>query len=218
MARYNSNYALSSSFGCDMPDPTNNPLSYCVMGDNVNNMFLHGGYVRGQNFPRGKNCQAFMSDYCAQNWDSFCEIAVADTNTYWPNNIDTNSPAGLTQGEILIRNTCMKKYMIPSACCEPSYAPFDPLVVSSPAIRFFCNCDGCKPMYAVDPATIDQDIVMNKLLNCPHAGRDILVNIYETMKLQGTLPKLQGTHLGQYFMSLPFMHDLARYQNRPWKP
>jgi hypothetical protein len=213
-----SNYALSKSFGCTMPDPSSNPLSYCVLGANVDNLFMHGGQAKSQNFPFGKNCQAFMSDYCAQKWDDFCEIQAASDVTSWPNSLDSKSPQGLTQGEILIRNTVQKKYLIDNDGCGMSYQQFDPLVVSSPMIRFFCNCEDCIPRYEVDPDTIDQDIVMNKLLNCPHIGMDILLNIYETMNQKGSLNKLQGTNIGQFFMCRYFMEELTNYQNRPWRP
>jgi hypothetical protein len=214
-----SNYALSKSFGCSMPDPSNNPLSYCVLGANVDNMFLHGGHVKSQNFPFGMNCQAFMSDYCAQGWDDFCEISCASDVTSWPNSIDSKSPQGLTQGEMLIRNTVAKKYLSETdGSCKMSVVQFDPLVVNSPKIRFFCNSAECRPKYEVDPETINQDIVMNKLLNNPYIGKDLLLNIYETMSSKGTLTTLQGTNIGNYFMSKQFMDDLSRYQNRPWRP
>jgi hypothetical protein len=210
------NYAKANSFGCSMPDPVNNPLSYCVLGANVNNKFLHGGYA---NEPFGKECQAFMSDYCAQGWDDFCEVASAVDTTSWPNSIDPNSPMGLTQGEILIRNTAAKKYLIKTySSCQMSCEPFDPTVTSSPMVCYNCNCPDCVPQYEVNPETIDKDIVMNKILNNYGIASDMLVNIYENMARKGLMVKLEGTNLGGFYKSREFMELLQKHNNKPWRP
>jgi hypothetical protein len=57
--------------------------------------------------------------------------------------------------------------------------------------------------FAVNPKTIDADIVMDKLLMNPSSAIDILSNIYNTMKSKKTLASLAGTKLGMFFTHFP---------------
>jgi hypothetical protein len=115
----------------------------------------------------------------------------------------------LNAGEILVRNTAARKYLQQMGNCQLEYQPFDPTVPQSPLISTWTGSshgltDRCVPVYAVDPATIDKDPVMTKLLRKPEIGFDILVNIYNTMKRQGNLSSLHGTRLGQFYAESNF--------------
>ena len=52
--------------------PTDSPLTYCL-NDTMDRGFLHGGHADtfGQH---SRNCQLFMSEYCAEQWDEICEF------------------------------------------------------------------------------------------------------------------------------------------------
>ena len=193
-----------------------NPLTYCI-NDTISKGFLHGGnaYKYGQN---SKPCQAFLSEYCAQEWDGVCEFASKNTRIFDPNNLSNANIMGniynfkgLTNGDVLIRNTAAKKYMVSLGNCNLRYEPFDPTVANSPMISYV-DCGGCQgpciPLYFVDPSTIDNDIVMDKLLSKPTIAIDILINIYNNMKASGMLNTLQNTKLGNYYRSNPQIFKL----------
>jgi hypothetical protein len=55
------------------------------------------------------------------------------------------------------------------------------------------------PIYAVNPTGLDADPVMNKLINKPEIAPEILLGIYNTMKVTGRLEQLNGTKLGYFF-------------------
>lgn len=209
------NYASISSFGSNARSEVNNPLTYCL-NDNMDQRFLHGGNADtyGQH---SRPCQLFMAEYCAQNWDSFCEVASLNTNTWIPNNAQgclgkgDVACRGLTAGEVLIHNAAARKYLVRMLGAKKKYEPFDPTVPTSPLISYWVPDDGCPvyngplvPVYAVNPATIDKDVIMNKILAKPAIAIDILVNIYNSMKRMGTLKKLRGTKLGHFYMVMPY--------------
>ena len=199
-------YANIKTFGegKEKPNSVDNPLSYCLNWT-VDQTFLHGGnsYIYGQ---YSKECQSFLSDYCAQKWDSFCEIASRNNNISYPNNLDqhVNFTGGMTAGEILIKNAAAKKYLISmSGNCVQKFQPFDPTVANSPMISYWGSAgdctDPCIPKYAVNPASIDNDPIMNKLLDKPSIALDILANIHQTMTEMGTIDTLNGTKLGTFY-------------------
>ena len=122
------------SIGLEIEDP----LSYCLNWT-IDQQFLHGGnsYIYGQ---YSKPCQAYLSDYCAEGWDGFCELASKNNNTNWPNQLDhtKNFTTGISAGDILIKNTAVKKYMVKmSDNCSQKFEPFDPTVANSPMISFW---------------------------------------------------------------------------------
>ena len=218
-------YSKIINFGPNQMDYNNNPLSYC-MNSNLDNEFTHGavGDLYGQHSAK---CQMFMSDYCAKKWDGNCEVASMNNNTQYPNNIGTCGAAdgvecmGLTAGDVLVQNTASKKYLVENFNCYWEYEPFDPTVANSPLVRRSmnnsCNTQGngyCVPVYEVDPATIDQDPVMDKILMKPKIAIFILVNIYNTMKRKGTLTNLQGTKLGRFFSVNKDFFEKEMYKNQ----
>jgi hypothetical protein len=209
-----SNYSSISNFGSNVNVPNNNPLTYC-MEDSVDMRFAHSGSNIDIYGPNSKPCQLFMSSYCSDSWDEFCEIASKNTSVSFPDQMqgcDSGSLIacqGLTAGEALIHNTASRKYLLNMHGAHKKFEPFDPMVANSPMISYWVP-DDCSysnygvPEYAVDPASIDNDPVMNKILNKPIIAMNILINIYNTMKRYGTLSKLKGTQLGQYYSLHPY--------------
>lgn len=208
------NYSTISNLGSNLQSEVDNPLTYC-MNNNMDQRFLHGGNadVYGQH---SRPCQLFMSEYCATKWDSFCEAASYNTNTSFPNNAGSClgntdvSCKDLTAGEVLIKNTAARKYLVKMVDMKKTYEPFDPNVANSPLISYWIPTNGCSdqstgiPIYSVNSKTIDSDHVMNKILSKPIIAFDILVNIYNTMKRTGKLKDLRGTKIGNFFITNPY--------------
>ena len=216
-------YSKLINFGPSVAkSPLNNPLVYCMNTTLGNNMLHTNGNRTG---PYSQKCQQFMSDRCAQKWDGICEVASRNTNNHYPNTANSSqwqwSKSGdngaclgtgigsqFTQGDNLIRNTAMKKYVNKmSSNCALKYEPFDPMVPTSPMISYWDphpSGGSCVPMYEVDPKTIDNDPVMGKLLSKPLLGMDILLNIYNTARRTGKLRQLMGTKLHNFFKSSVF--------------
>jgi len=113
---------------------------------------------------------------------------------------------GLCAGQVLIRNTAARKYLVKMHGATKKYEPFDPNVATSPLISYWVPDNGCPtnnscsvPVYAVDSKTIDKDPVMDKLLANTKIAPIILINIYNSMKRMGTLSTLKGTKLGWFY-------------------
>jgi hypothetical protein len=221
-----STYTPIIEVGCTSVQ-ADHPLTYCL-GTNIDQRFLHGSSAMGIDGQASRNCQLYLSEYCANQWDQFCEFASLNNNVSYPNTMDGLSLGdvacrGLTQGQVLIHNTARRKYLKTMGNCKLKFEPFDPNVANSPLISYWakgsgpcggtscaggCGISGsCCPTYAVDPKTIDCDPVMNKILDNPKIALDILLNIFNTMKRDGTLMQLQGTRLWNFYMSLPFFVD-----------
>ncbi len=204
-------YKDISDFGSNAHSAVNNPLTYCL-GNNMEQRFLHGGHadIYGQH---SRPCQLFLSQYCADKWDGFCELASRNQSTHYPEQSEgcTGLVAcnGLTTGEALIYNTATRKYLIKMHNAHKKYEPFDPTVPTSPMISYWVS-DNCSysqkgvPEYAVDPKKIDDDIVMDKILTKPIIAMNILINIYNTMKRHGTLNSLKETKLGHFYNFHPY--------------
>jgi len=210
MKRYN--YRNVQTVGSNKYSESENPLTYCI-NDTLDQRFIHGSNatIYGQN---SKMCQAFLGEYCSQQWDGYCDIASQNTNNYYPNNTwDShlnNIPynfKGLTSGEAVIRNTAANKYLISMGNCVPKYEPFDYNVANSPMIRYWESATGqnnCVPVYGVDLNNIDNDTVMDKILERPHIGLDILINIHNNHKrMYGSTQNIKHTKLGNFFSSHP---------------
>jgi hypothetical protein len=209
-----SSYAKIINFGPQGPNPVNDPLSY-TMNDTLDRGFLHGGSAAITG-PHSKNAQLYMSQYCAEKWDQFCENASTDQTVSFPNQMITCGGSTLctaatantlTAGDMLVRNTATRKYLVEMNGCTQKYEPFDPTVPTSPLISTWVRTNqtvsgGCVPVYDLaDPVSIDSDPVMNKILDKPVIAMDLLVNLYTNMKLKGTLHMLHGTRLGNFYQN-----------------
>jgi hypothetical protein len=185
-----------------LPVFNNDPLTYCI-GNNASQRFNHGSHAvtYGQN---SNACQVYLANRCAQNWDGVCEYAASKpaneersqvADTMFAGNDQT---VGLTPGEVLLKNTAESKFRIGMLNCELKTEPFDPVNPSSPYISYYVG-QNCIPLYAVDPKTIDRDVVMNKILDNPKIAKQLLLNIKNTMVRQGTFHNLKGTRLGNFY-------------------
>lgn len=208
MSRFNKNqYTSIANMGHMNESLVNNPITYC-MNDIENSMFLHGSNNLIQGGQNSANGQLFMSEYCSQGWDNYCELASKNNQKNVANIMELsndNSYKNLNAGEILIRNTASRKYLDTMIAGEKVFEPFDPNVPNSPMISKWVwkpNVDGSimKPIYSVNPETIDNDEVMNKILLKPKIAFDILLNIYQTMKQRGRLHELKNTKLGNFYL------------------
>ena len=206
------NYRNINKFGENMHSEMSSPTTYCL-NDTLSKNFLHGGnsYVYGQN---SKFCQRFWGEYCSQEWDGLCEVASQNKNNTFPDNtIYSNvndrpyNYKGLSAGDVVIRNTAANKYLISMGNCYPKYEPFDPTVADSPMVKRWVSHTGqnnCVPIYGVNPHTVDNEVVMDKLLANPKIGLDILINIHNTHKrMYGSTAHLKETKLGKFFASNP---------------
>ena len=217
----NNSYTCISNFGCVPDSATTNPLTYSI-NNTVDQKMIHGSSAATIVGQYSKNSQIFLSNYCANNWDGFCELASRDTVTSYANNVDVlglgSSCMGLTQGEMLIYNTARQKYLVDPGNKVLYKEQFDPNVANSPYIYYFKeeDCDslgascgkrygtGCGVKYAVNPTTIDSDQVMIKILCNPQLYTGLLLNIYTTMTQMGTIDQLNNTKLGEYYNSYQF--------------
>ena len=223
------NYRSISNFG-KIKNPADNPLSYCLESG-LYSEFLHGA-SSSQITAYSRPCQEYMAQYCAQGWDGFCDLGLANTDpteSYYPNTLNQyggGTGGRLNQGEIMLVNTASYKYLVDMVGGHKKVVPFDYNVADSPAITVWCDsqgspwnpsatCHGCSrnctavPVYAVDPSTIDDDPVMNRLLLKPSIAPLLFTNIYNTMKRFGTLPLLKGTKLGKFFDESPYFMRLG---------
>ena len=219
-------YATISEFGPGVQSsPQSNPLSYCALSG-LESGFQHTlGYGTSLLGPNSSQCQRFMAQYCAQNFDGVCQYLSENTQRSLPNAVQAcNGPNGsclgsglgnaINSGQILLRNTASEKYLQQmSGNCVPDYEPFDPTVANSPMIRVWYSPDGysnkCIPIYDVDEKAIDGDIVMNKILTQPWIAMDILTNIYNNRVRTGKLDGLKGTKLYEFFQSKKFLQTVA---------
>ena len=210
-----SNYKYMAQF-CSIPTPVDDPVTYCVMdGKSLDNYFAHGGGGT-QNNPYSLKCQAFMSTRCASNWDDKCEFASYNQESRYPNmltNCESNPYGNLDQritaGDILIANTAEKKYGKLTGDCYVEREPFDPLVLTSPYVEYLATnqcspvSSSCQTVYDVDPATLDQDPVMNKILDKPHIAGQLLYRLFKQLKARNELSKIQNTRLGRFYRDYP---------------
>jgi len=66
------------------------------------------------------------------------------------------------------------------------------------------------PVYAVRPEEVDADPVMDKLINKPEIAPEILLGIYNTMKVTDRLSQLDGTKLGYFFKNNSYFQSIKK--------
>jgi len=226
----NNSYSCISNFGSGTTAQSN-PMATCMVTSLDSGFNVGSIGSRGIAGPASTNCQIFTGTYCGQNWDGACEYLSQDTSQFYPNMIGSCNGisgscssgglgANLTRGQQLIRNACAERFLVAmSSNCKRDYMPFDPTVANSPLISTWspgtstCNNSGsceasnkCVPVYGVDPATIDSDVVMNKVLAEPWIALDILVNMYNNAVTSGEIKKLTHTKLYKLFTNRAFQN------------
>lgn len=207
-----STYRQVNNFGNNInKGGDDDPLSYCLV-DTMDKNFQNSPYGI-QLGPRSRPCQLFMAERCANKWDAFCEYSYRmngtsgewPDNSYWPNmymnrnNWDTNiaSPL-LTTGEQLLQNTAERRFCS-FVNCKKKCEPFDPTNPGSPMITYYDNSneiDACIPVCTVNPSSIDNDPVMDRMLQNPTAAATTLVNICNTAR--NSQQDLSGTKIGAF--------------------
>ena len=184
---------------------SNNPFSYCLV-DSIDNKFDHApvGDLYG---PDSKNCQVFMAEHCSKNWDEACEIyEKGNTKRAYPNDArmikDTSGLlVGMPLGKTLIGSAAERRFCKFNGWQEVNQ-PFDPTVADSPWIRWYEDPDAGStvqqnpPVCSVNPRVADNDIVLNKLLDEPETGSDVLRNICRTSVASNI--DLSGTRIGKF--------------------
>lgn len=212
--RSNNTYANIHRFGQQNNPPcvgTNHPLTMCLT-DTMDRSFQNGGTIGHLTGPRSTKCQHYMAERCAENWDGFCEYFYKEHGAggQWPDNqawpianarqweVDAGIARSLTTGDQLLRNTAERRYC-QYANCQKVCEPFDPTNPDSPSITYFVGPDGspnsCIPVCNVDPLTINDDPVMERMLNNTDAAAGTIINICNTARNTGT--DLSGTRIGQ---------------------
>lgn len=210
-------YASIAKFGASNRPPcsgiVDDPLTYC-MTSTMDVKFQHGptGELYG---PRSQKCQLYMAERCANKWDGFCEYFYrenSDANVWpyqqaWPNTQqplawqnDFGLNPNLTTGEQLLQNAARLRFCeYPN--CQKKSEPFDPMNPDSVQVSYYDTLNGCGQKCVpvcnkVNPATLDSDPVMKRMLENPRACASTLINICNSTKNQNI--NIGGTQLGQF--------------------
>jgi hypothetical protein len=220
------NYSTIGEFGPSINQSTSNVFAYCAVTD-LESGFAHGsiGGSGGLLSPEGQQCQIGSAQVCAKDYGGVCRVLAEDRTTGLPNAMSTANMKyykNPTKGEIFLRNVASERFLTKmSENCKRVYQPLDPTVAGSPLISSWLSsgtkCQSsnwkngvCVPEYGVDPKTIDQDEVMNKILEKPWIAMDVLVNMYNSAVRNGTLENLKGTKLYRLFKSPQFLKITSR--------
>lgn len=209
-------YMPIKQFGASNQPPCsgtgNDPLQYCLTESSDGKFFAGGiGNLFG---PRSQRCIDYMGQRCGKNWDGYCQYYYennSDTNSWpnqraWPN---TSEPLAwqndfglnptLTTGEQLLQNAARNRFC-KMVNCQPRYEPFNPTNPDSVSIVYYETLNGCGQECVpvcnnFDPATLDNDPVMNRMLENPKAAASTLINMCNSAKRDGI--DISGTKLGK---------------------
>jgi len=183
------------------------PLTYCLY-PNYNSQWIHGSTTTNLlNSPQCTECQLYMSERCAMNWDEACDVYYRNNqDTFWPNlgAVDLNSQKRAnhflsytpTTGENMIRNTIEKRFFVyPGAAV--SMTPFDPNMASSPFITKI-QPDTMNPKWFFHPLVVgtvhDQDHYTNLMLDNSKPCFDLIARFHKLYTEQPQMfTKLTGT-------------------------
>lgn len=195
-------------------EPTNssNPLTYCTF-PTLNAQFVHGSTSANLLYtPYSPNCQSFMTDYCSENFDGFCEAySVINVDRTWPNNagVDTvaqkyaNSFQGFfpTVGENMIRNV-VHRYFVLFPSSQISYQQFDPNVANSPIISYQDPyvTETSIVINLSNPEIINNDKKVKLMLSNARPCFDVLARIYLAIMRDESNINIAGTELEQFFL------------------
>jgi len=193
-------------------DPVNasNPLTYCVF-PTVNAQFVHGSTSSNLLYsPESPACQAFMTDYCSNKYDGFCETyRVMNVDTYWPNNvgIDTAAQTAANQfqkfnpsvGENLIRNIAHRSFIFfPNK--KYTRQQFDPNVANSPFISYTCPSvtEASHVINLSSPDMANNHPHVKLMLENPKVCFDVLARIYLAVVRREHGVNIRGSVLDNY--------------------
>lgn len=217
-------------------DPAN-PLTYSIV-PTFNSMFLHGGGISTlNNRTWSRAAQNYMAEYCAGGtdasnpqcpWDGFCEAyRLLNTDTVWANSavVDTQAYTTTlrfldytpTQGEQLVHNAAERRFLrfVSTTMYEE---PFDYTVANSPKVRYYSHLyvpGPCVVQNLTDPAAVEADSVVRKMLEFPSACLDVLVRIYLAYTRRQDGLRLEGTSLEHYLKTkAPLLEKTASMLRR----
>lgn len=200
----------------------NDPATICAFSMNIDKSFEGGvlGYSLGAN---SKGCQLYMAQRSAKDWDAFAEylsynqeklptminqgcVSTACGSRYGASSSSCGNLAAASSygpsynpahngiknlGDAFLINTAYEKYCtFPGAVYKDMYV--NPIDASSPIVR---ERIGGNPVCTVNPNTIDQDILMEKITH-RQIGDDLLINIWNTSLQKGI--NIADTKVGRY--------------------
>lgn len=203
-------YREIKNLGPNTRNPMNNPLTYCI-GDNFDIKFNHG--PGSEDYGQySEQCQLFLSQYCADNWDGYCDLAATNDNNSFPNFLDnTDALRGLTAGDILVKNTAERKYSRYLGQCNFYCQPFDYLNPNSDYVcrqnSVYCGVNGqfsgcsdnvsgvCEKYYDIDlqKENIDKDPVLNRLMDKPYLAPHILKALCKILLVTKRFETISGS-------------------------
>ncbi len=201
MSKNLSSYVYLKQFGDHPPSANNDPLSY-FLGSQVDSRFQHGNFQRLD--ATSPQAQSYMAERCANNYDGYCEYyyqtnGPQNTNRQlFPNQVFGNDSyssqtTALSTGDQMIKNASNLRFCSFDSCakrCEP-FDPMDPL---SPMVTTYTG--QCVPIAnKIDPKTIDNDPLMNRVLANPRINPELLINTCNTSMRNNV--DLSGTKLGK---------------------
>ena len=187
-------------------NPEHRALAMCL-SDTLDRKFKYGGEVGANSGPRNQQCQSFMAQRCADKWDGFCEYyyqqygpnGTAMNRTAWPSPVwrpweeKYGLNLQLSLGDQLLRDAAERKFC-KLINCNATVQPLDPMDPNSVRVTTYSDYTGCVPVCTVNPKTIDDDPVMNRILDNPTVAAGTVINICNTSKNQGI--NLSGTKIG----------------------
>jgi hypothetical protein len=201
-----SNYITINQFGYKQPE--NDPATICAFSTNVDKSF-EGGVMGYQHGASSLNCQIYMADRAAKDWDFYAENLSHNPEPL-PTMINPGYDVELNQiknlGDAFVVNTGYQKY-----CQFPGARYIQenlfPTNASSPIINIRV---GGVPECTVDPATIDDDLLMDKILH-RQIGDDLLLNIWNTCARKGV--DITNTRVGHYIRQniLPYLNPVSTF-------
>lgn len=182
-------YAKISNFGADMKSQSiNSDYVYTLAQD---------AFLKGNTFgPAGRESRRLMVDKCSVQWTPECDNFKRD----WYNDKWIDQSDGVitdSQGD-LVRHAAKMRYCKP-IWSTPSVQPVDPNTGGTSTYTVYGSENENWPlMYecSVDPSTIDNDTLMDKVLERPLENVQILSNICNTHKNNGS--SLYGTKVGGF--------------------
>lgn len=169
-----------------------NPLTYCIT-PTFNSQFIHGATSANLVYtPQGPACINYMSERCSIVYDGYCRAYnTLNTDTSWPNmgaidNLTFHIARAFlkhktTTGENMIRNAAERRFLIYPGIQSTS-EPFDPNVANSPIVTRYNSSYMPGPVgfkNLSNPASIDNDLLMEEVQLHWQACLDVLVKIYK---------------------------------------
>ena len=226
-----SHYKKIAQFGEAMnrnvlnPLDQSNPLSYCLL-PTYNSQFLHGSTASNLLYsPQGPGCANYMAERCSLVYDGFCRAYdTINTDTAWPNvgsidNLTFNMARNwlrikTTVGQNMIRNAAERRYLVYPGICMTS-EPFDPNVANSPLVSRYNSSYRPGPVSFKNldnPATVDNDLLMDEVIANWPACFDVLTKIYKGWKDKNPAIKIYPSKFERFLKEkTPMFEDFLRH-------